>query len=31
MFDNGSELTLVSSYFAKKNNLSNEDTSYTLA
>ena len=30
MFDNGSELTLVSSYFTKKNNLSYEDTIYTL-
>ena len=31
MFDNGSELTLVSSFFAKRNNLPYEDTTYTLA
>ena len=31
MFDNGSEITLVSSVFAKKNNLPYEEASYTLA
>ena len=31
MFDNGSEITLVSSVFAKKNNLLYEEASYTLA
>ena len=30
MFDNGSELTLVSSYFTMKNNLSYENTSYNV-
>ena len=30
MFDNGSELTLVSSYFAKKNKLPYEEATYTL-
>ena len=31
MFDNGSEITLVSSIFAKKNNLPFEQATYTLA
>ena len=31
MFDNGSEVTLVSSIFAKKNRLLYEEASYTLA
>ena len=31
MFDNGSEITLVSSIFAKKNCLPYEEASYTLA
>ena len=31
LFDNGSELTLVSSFFAKKNNLPYEEATYTLA
>ena len=31
MFDNGSEITLVSSIFAKKNNLLFEQATYTLA
>ena len=31
LFDNGSELTLVSSIFAKKNNLPYEEATYTLA
>ena len=31
MFDNGSEVTLVSSIFAKKNRLPYEEASYTLA
>ena len=31
MFDNGSEITLVSNFFAKKNNLPFEEASYTLA
>merc|ERR1711867_213120 len=30
MFDNGSELTLVSSFFANKNNFSYEEASYTI-
>ena len=30
MFDNGSEITLVSSIFAKKNNLPFEQATYTL-
>merc|ERR1712030_7211 len=31
MFDNGSEITLVSNFFAKKNNLPYEQATYTLA
>ena len=31
MFDNGSELTLVSSFFAQKNKLPYEEATYTLA
>ena len=31
MFDNGSELTLVSSFFAKKNNFSYKEASYTIS
>ena len=31
MFDNGSEITLVSSVFATKNNVPYEEASYTLA
>ena len=31
MFDNGSEITLVSSFFAKKNNLPFKEATYTLA
>ena len=31
MFDNGSEINLVSSIFAKKNNLPFEQATYTLA
>ena len=31
MFDNGSELTLVSSIFTKRNNLPFEEATYTLA
>ena len=31
MFDNGSELTLVSSFFANKNNFSYEEASYTIS
>ena len=31
MFDNGSEITLVSSIFIKKNNLPFEQATYTLA
>ena len=31
MFDNGSEITLVSSNFARKNNLPFEQATYTLA
>ena len=31
MFDNGYELTLVSRFFTKGNNLHYEDTTYTLA
>ena len=31
MFDNGSKITLVSSFFAKKNNLPLEEATYTLA
>ena len=31
MFDNGSEITLVSSFFTKKNNLPFEEATYTLA
>ena len=31
MFDNGSKLTLISSFFAKKNNLSYEEASYTIS
>ena len=31
MFDNGSELTLVSSYFTKKNNMHFKEATYTLA
>ena len=30
MFDNGSEITLVSSFFTKKNNLPFEEATYTL-
>lgn len=30
MLDNGSELTIVSSFFTKRNNLTYEDTTYTL-
>ena len=31
MFDNGSELTLISSFFTKKNNLTYEEASYTIS
>merc|ERR1712121_579025 len=31
MFDNGSELTLVSNFFAKKNNFSYEEATYTIS
>ena len=31
MFDNGSEITLVSNFFTKKNNLPFEEATYTLA
>ena len=31
MFDNGSKLTLVSSFFAKKNNFSYEEATYTIS
>ena len=31
MFNNGSELTLVSSFFANKNNFSYEEASYTIS
>ena len=31
MFDNGSEITLVSNFFARKNNLPYEQATYTLA
>ena len=31
MFDNGSEITLVSSIFVKKNNLPFDEATYTLA
>ena len=31
MFDNGSELTLVSSFFANKNNFSYQEATYTIS